>query len=320
MRTPLALGLALLLAPAPARAFALLADVGDGVAERLAAAPRWSAEPDAARGFAGGISVAVDPALPAALDVTEPANLDLLRDAIDRAFRAWENGALHFEIEHDSPVAARGTDVGAEIDLFAVPGSDPVWFDASLYGVTDVGYDLVGDRLLSNGTRASGYVIRGADIFLNIDNLKAARDAFGVPVSIQALALTRLVMHEVGHALGLGHPNQGLPNYDTDLDPLDEAVIDPRDPFADLIVSPAFDSFAIMAQNPCGEVTVACSALFYQQLRPDDRLGRDVLYPFVPEPGAGALGVAAAGALAARATRRRRARPPGRGRAWVPAQ
>ena len=102
--------------------------------------------------------------------------------------------------------------------------------------------------------------------------------------------LTRITIHEFGHALGFGHPNEST-NYDTNQDPLDVMVIDPTNPFLGLAVSPFFDPETIMSNEPCGpNPTVACPAVFFTSLGNDERGGRDVLYPAsVPEPSTGAL-------------------------------
>jgi hypothetical protein len=115
-------------------------------------------------------------------------------------------------------------------------------------------------------------------------------------------ALQRLLTHEIGHALGLGHPNANNPfgaltHFDTDSDPLNAMPIDPSDPFADLVVSSFPDDQAIMSNNDCGGPSL-CAALFFTSLRNDDAGGRDALYPvLVPEPGVAAL--LAAGLVAA---------------------
>jgi hypothetical protein len=95
-------------------------------------------------------------------------------------------------------------------------------------------------------------------------------------------------------------------NYDTDLDPANEMVIDPIDPFADLIASPNRNNHAIMSNRPCdGAVSQVCAENFTTELTNDDVGGRDVLYP-LPEPSRLAL-LASGGCLISALARVRRA-------------
>lgn len=134
------------------------------------------------------------------------------------------------------------------------------------FGVAYVTWDSVPARLLSNGRRESGFAITGADIFLNATLLLQTKDEFGLPMGILAFALTRLLGHEIGHALGLGLPNEQR-NFDYDFDPLDLEAVAPADPFSGLLVSPSSDTGAILSNQPCGPVLKPCSALFYRALR-----------------------------------------------------
>jgi hypothetical protein len=85
-------------------------------------------------------------------------------------------------------------------------------------------------------------------------------------------------MHEIGHGLGLGHPNRNTPsnaNYDTDTDALNTMVIDPVDPFGALMFSEGRNARAIMSNDR----SMVGSFLFFTELTLDDRGGRDALYP-----------------------------------------
>lgn len=290
-RAALAAGAALLLVPTgagPARAFSVFGFDAGTIESRLAETPRWSAEPVAGGvGLHDGLQVAVDPDFAPDLGAETASEVSLVHDAVESAFRAWENPVLEFDLEFEASRATLGPESGAEIDVLPLPGDHPLFLGTPFFGRANSQTDFVPDRLLTNGQRFDGPVVTGADILINVDAVVEAGESFGVPIGIQAIALTRLVMHEAGHTLGLAHPGDGA-NFDTDLDPTNDATIDPSRPFADLIESPNIDEGAIMMRDPCGEVTAVCGPLFFQELQPDDRLGRDVLYP-VPEPGTAAL-------------------------------
>jgi hypothetical protein len=51
----------------------------------------------------------------------------------------------------------------------------------------------------------------GADVYVNADNTAALAVLLGPAQEEQLPVIERLVMHEVGHALGLGHPDASNP-------------------------------------------------------------------------------------------------------------
>lgn len=268
---PALAALALLLAPSGAEAFATQLPLRE--------TPRWNAEPYRGTGLHDGIQVGVEPGLANAFGL-EPAEVTLLEQAILAAFAAWESPVLRFDVNLDAPVV-RGTQPGEgfEIDVLALPGDDPLFAGSEFFGRASSSADFVAGRLLTNGQRTDGLVIVGGDIYLNVDNILAFRDVFALTPEQRAAAFQRLLMHEIGHLLALGHPNDLVGDgIDSDDDPLSPVVVDPCDVEAGLRFSFFFDRDAVMSNAP------TLAGILVTAPRPDDAAGRDVLYPVAP-PG-----------------------------------
>lgn len=270
--------------PAAAAAFSLLPDPRTGsVAGDLDFAARWSPEPDPFgfdTGFHDGIQVAVAHDFAERLELTDPAEIELLRATVVRAFAAWQTPELRFDVDFARvPVEGinqGGGDAGWEFDLFAVDETHPVFADENYFGYTLLRHRAAEDRLLSNGRRADGRVIIAVDIFVNVDLLLPL--ARILPLPQQAAALQRLLMHEIGHGLGFGHPNTFNTfnnHYDTDEDPFNPMVIAALDPALGLMFTDDRNARAVMS-NDRSQIG---PHLFFTELQHDDRGGRDALYP-----------------------------------------
>ena len=261
----------------PSAAFAF---VNVALNSNIATAPRWSAtEAVSGRGLADGkISVFVTPnfAENIAIAVTGSATLQDVADieaAVQAAFDAWESPVLQFELTFDG-AAVRGESVGGEIDLFDVLSTDPDFASSGAnFGVTFMSWSFLPNRLLTNGSVLAGNSIIGADILIATDRLALIAPAFTREQQLRLFQ--RLIMHELGHAIGLHHPHDGPSiNYDSDTNPNNAILIDPSNPLATMALSPNLDTLAVLNQIPSD-----INALFYTSLRNDDRGGRDVLYP-----------------------------------------
>jgi hypothetical protein len=239
------------------------------------------------------IDAGIEPGFATNLGASNASEIALANQAVADAFAAWEHAQLRFDVTFDAPAVQQNDPTsGFDIDLFAVTSSHQVFQSNSAFGIAipSIGSS---SRLLTNGQVFVGGVIRGYDLYIASDRVQGFATTFNLTLTEQTQAIQRLLMHEIGHAIGAGHPNADDPsgiktNFDTDTNPLNPMEINGADPFMGVIESNNRDAQAIMSNLPCGSPTV-CPAVFFTSLQNDDIGARDLLYPVDPANPPGTL-------------------------------
>lgn len=250
----------------------------------LESTTRFSAAPADPRGLHDGLSVGVSPGFAAAFGFGGASGESDVRAMVLSAFAAWESPVLRFPITFDAATNPSVRSTGYEIELHAIAADDPLFVPGAFFGAARWSWVQRADRMLTNGALSPGAAVRGGDVMLAPERIALAANALSLTPSQRLALMQRILMHEVGHVLGLGHPNEHPEAFlDSDDDPLTPVIVDPLDPYAGLHVSPNVDLDAVMSNAPA-----TLEAGFFTSLRPDDLAGRDVLYP-VPEPATALL-------------------------------
>jgi len=254
--------------------------------DRLERAPRWEAtegslRDDDVRGLGGGLEYAIHDSV-CALRFIDAPSCEEVHQEIAGALAVWGSGhpGLHFEdvttrIQPAFPLSALGKRAqGAEIDFFGASPDDFPPFRAHLTTGYTMFYERPAERVrLTNGGRSRATArIESADVRFNaarcfyIDASAARRDCIHFP---------SLVLHEIGHTLGIAHPDEfRSDNLDNDDDPANRLDIDCRDPSIGLATSPAYNGAAVAVGRDVQGPGRARRGLTW-----DDVAARDALYP-----------------------------------------
>ena len=252
-------------------------------------AARWSNVPGSfvtqgVRGLGGGLeyTVASDFCTRMIPLFVDAPTCTQLRQSIQQAFDLWadpdEIGAvLDFvdvseRVQPQLPpqgVSDPWRGYGSEIDILVL--SPEEFPSLSYYAAWTQFWYLYADPIGTNGRVLTGNTLTSVDLVFNTAacyHLDAALTGRGCN------HFGSLLLHEIGHALSLDHPNEsGGRNFDSDGDPTNSIPIDCESPTQGLKLSSSVDTQAVMNSSQGMPQPVRT------ELSADDLGGRNFLYP-----------------------------------------
>jgi hypothetical protein len=278
------------------------------ILEDLAQAPRWDASGgsliyDGVRGLGGGLEYALDESV-CQLRFMDGSTCQDAQRMVAEAVSRWQAGHanLYFtevtgHIPPSRPREVRGQPrvEGAEIDIMAAGSATfPVFENGAITAYTIL-YSEPGRAL----TRTDGSISRlidgrasSADIWINADRCYYVDPAAVDRVPVGCVHFGTMILHELGHAIGLDHPD-GAPGSNITARsvlgrgfaartgaeaapaPLTEGACSVG--VSGLVIGQAIDRSAVMIGSDVWK-----PRQWLQGLTPDDLAGRDALYPNCP--------------------------------------
>jgi hypothetical protein len=259
------------------------------LADDLLGAARWNNVPGSlvssgTRGLGGGLEYSITTdfcakLIPKFIDTPKP-KCSQVRSAIRNAFNKWslKGSALRFtnvsgQIAPLLPPANHNKSwvgFGAEIDLFALSSRD--YPGVSGYGALTSFYYSGSNPVGTNGLLLTGKTITSADIVFNVEacyHLNPRWRGRGCN------HFESLMLHEIGHALALDHPNEfpqrNFVKYQNSINDISNNYC--GSPIKDFQLSPNIDLRSVM-NSSLGEPQPVSNGLTN-----DDLTGLKFLYP-----------------------------------------
>ncbi|MEM8615817.1 MAG: DUF4189 domain-containing protein [Pseudomonadota bacterium] len=252
----------------------------------LEQAPRWgptqgSLVERGERGLGGGLEYAIDESI-CELNFIDGSTCGTVKDILTEALGRWSSGhpAINFvdvsdDIEPAFPLSATGeAGQGAEIDFFATRGRFfPPFLNPATAGYTIFYEGETKPMALTNGTTLPQTSwIQSADVRFSAERCYYIESGQGRPDCIH---FPSLALHEIGHALGIGHPDERPHlNLDSDDDAGNRLNVDCREPLRGLFASGQFSGAAVMVGQD-----VHGPGRWRRGLSYSDIAARDALYP-----------------------------------------